>query len=62
MQFDAIVVGARVAGCATAFALAQRGWHVALVERKHRPLGGTLSLPITSHEHLHVSATWACCQ
>ncbi len=47
MQFDTIVVGARVAGCATAFALAQRGWRVALVERKHRPLGGTLSLPIT---------------
>src|ERR1019366_9290860 len=47
MQFDAIVVGARVAGCATAFALAQRGWRVALVERKPRPLGGTLSLPIT---------------
>lgn len=46
-RYDAVIVGARVAGAATAFALAQRGWRVALVERKRRPLGGTLSLPIT---------------
>lgn len=45
--FDAIVVGARVAGSATAHALAGLGWRVALVERKARPLGPTLSLPIT---------------
>ena len=47
MNVDAIVVGARVAGCATAFALATRGWRVALIERKGRPLGTTVSLPIT---------------
>ena len=45
--YDAIVVGARVAGSATAHALAGMGWRVALVERKARPLGSTLSLPIT---------------
>lgn len=45
--YDAIVVGARVAGSATAHALAGMGWRVALVERKARPLGPTLSLPLT---------------
>lgn len=45
--YDAIVVGARVAGSATAHLLAGMGWRVALVERKARPLGQTLSLPIT---------------
>lgn len=45
--YDAIIVGARVAGSATAHALAGMGWRVALVERKARPLGPTLSLPIT---------------
>lgn len=49
-KFDAIVVGARVAGCATAFALARKGWRVALLERKARPLGATLSLP-TFHKY-----------
>lgn len=46
-SFDAIVVGARVAGVATAYNLARLNWRVALVERKTRPLGRTLSLPIT---------------
>lgn len=46
-QFDAIVVGARVAGAATAFQLARRGWRVALVEKQVLPLGPVLSLPVT---------------
>lgn len=46
-QFDAIVVGARIAGSAIAYQLAQRGWNIALVERSQRPLGPTLSVPIT---------------
>lgn len=45
-QFDAIVVGARIAGSAISFQLAKRGWRVALVERSRRPLGSTLSVPI----------------
>lgn len=45
-SFDAIVVGARIAGCATAYQLALRGWRVALVERHPLPLGPTLSLPL----------------
>lgn len=45
-SFDAIVVGARIAGCATAYQLAHRGWRVALVERHPLPLGPTLSLPL----------------
>lgn len=45
-SFDAIVVGARIAGCATAYQLARRGWRVALVERHRLPLGPTLSLPL----------------
>ncbi|HEV8192439.1 MAG TPA: FAD-dependent oxidoreductase, partial [Ktedonobacterales bacterium] len=44
--YGAVVVGARIAGCATALQLARRGWRVALVERKHRPLPTTLSVPI----------------
>lgn len=47
-QFDAVVVGARIAGSAIAYQLAKRGWKVALVERSKRPLGGTLSVPITA--------------
>ena len=46
-EFDAIVVGARIAGCAMAHQLALRGWRVALVERKSPPLGMALSVPIT---------------
>ncbi len=44
--YDAVVVGARISGCAVALQLARRGWRVALVERKHRPLPTTLSVPI----------------
>ena len=44
-QYDVVVVGAGPAGCATAIACAQRGMHVALLERdsfpRHRP-GETL--------------------
>src|SRR5579871_4168899 len=47
-RFDAVVVGARIAGSAVAYQLAKRGWNVALVERRKRPLGGTLSVPITA--------------
>jgi hypothetical protein len=47
-QFDAVVVGARIAGSAIAYQLAKRGWKVALVERSNRPPGGTLSVPITA--------------
>lgn len=46
-QFDAIVVGARIAGSALSYQLAKRGWRVALVERSTRPLGATLSVPIS---------------
>jgi 2-polyprenyl-6-methoxyphenol hydroxylase-like FAD-dependent oxidoreductase len=35
-RFDAIVVGARVAGAATAMMLARRGWRVLVVERAER--------------------------
>jgi 2-polyprenyl-6-methoxyphenol hydroxylase-like FAD-dependent oxidoreductase len=45
-RYDAVVVGARIAGCAAAYQLASRGWHVALVERARRPLPNTLSLPV----------------
>jgi flavin-dependent dehydrogenase len=31
-RFDAIVVGARIAGCVTAAALAQLGWSILLIE------------------------------
>lgn len=44
--FDAIVVGARVAGCSLGYQLAQQGWRVALVEQHPVPLGPVLSLPI----------------
>lgn len=46
-QFDAIVVGARIAGSAVAYQLGLRGWKVALLERARRPLGATLSVPIS---------------
>ena len=46
-QFDVIVVGARIAGSAIAYQLALRGWKVALLERARRPLGATLSVPIS---------------
>ena len=46
-QFDAIVVGARIAGSAIAYQLGLRGWNVALIERGRRPLGATLSVPIS---------------
>src|SRR5438094_5081444 len=39
MSYDAIVIGTGQAGDPLCFALADRGWKVALVERKH--LGGT---------------------
>ncbi len=46
-QFDAVVVGARIAGSAIAYQLALRGWKVALIERSKQPLGATLSVPIS---------------
>ena len=46
-DFDAIVVCAHINDCAIASVLARQGWHVALVECKVPPLGGTLSLSIT---------------
>jgi len=45
-SYDAVVVGARIAGTALAYQLASRGWRVALVERARRPLPNTLSVPI----------------
>lgn len=45
--YDVVIVGARIAGCALAYQLAARGWRVALVERKPRPLGLTLSVPVS---------------
>lgn len=44
-EYDAIVVGARIAGAATAYQLARRGWRVALLDKADRPLGPTLSVP-----------------
>jgi 2-polyprenyl-6-methoxyphenol hydroxylase-like FAD-dependent oxidoreductase len=46
-QYDVIVVGARIAGSAVAYQLGLRGWKVALLERARRPLGATLSVPIS---------------
>ncbi len=46
LEFDAVVVGARIAGSAISYQLAKRGWKVALIERSKRPLGSTLSVPI----------------
>lgn len=39
MRFDAIIIGSGQAGAPLSYALADRGWTVALVEREH--LGGT---------------------
>src|SRR5881227_3119007 len=39
MRYDAVIVGAGQAGGPLAYALADRGWKVALVEQEH--LGGT---------------------
>jgi menaquinone-9 beta-reductase len=36
-DYDAVIVGASLAGCATAIALGQRGAHVALVEKRPDP-------------------------
>src|SRR4051812_10313696 len=38
-RFDVIVVGARVAGAATAMLLARRGWRVLVLERARRGSG-----------------------
>lgn len=45
-QFDAIIVGARIAGSALAYQLARRGWRVALVEQQPAELGPALSVPV----------------
>src|SRR6266852_6115156 len=39
MKFDAIVIGSGQAGNPLSYALVERGWHVALIEKAH--LGGT---------------------
>ncbi len=46
-EFDAVIIGAGVAGSATAYALAKRGWEVALVDKdkfpRHKACGEFLS-------------------
>ncbi|WP_372633171.1 NAD(P)/FAD-dependent oxidoreductase [Cohnella sp.] len=46
-EFDAVVIGAGIAGSATAYALAKRGWDVALVDKdkfpRHKACGEFLS-------------------
>ena len=39
MRFDAIIIGSGQGGSPLAYALADRGWSVALIEKAH--LGGT---------------------
>ncbi|WP_448576930.1 NAD(P)/FAD-dependent oxidoreductase [Thermomicrobium sp.] len=51
-RFDAIIVGARIAGCVTAAALAQRGWSILLVERAQFPRP-TLSTHLFFSDTLH---------
>lgn len=41
-----IVVGAGLAGCCSALALARRGWHVTLLERGSAPADGASGLPV----------------
>jgi tRNA 5-methylaminomethyl-2-thiouridine biosynthesis bifunctional protein len=42
---EAIVIGAGLAGCASALALARRGWHVALLEQGAHAASGASALP-----------------
>jgi tRNA 5-methylaminomethyl-2-thiouridine biosynthesis bifunctional protein len=42
---SAIVIGAGLAGCATALALAQRGWTVTILDRSQGPAHGASALP-----------------
>jgi len=42
---QALIVGAGLAGCATALALVRRGWQVRLLERSDGPAGGASGLP-----------------
>jgi flavin-dependent dehydrogenase len=51
-RFDAIVVGARIAGCVTAAALAQLGWSILLIERARFPRP-TLSTHLFFSDTLH---------
>ncbi len=41
----ALIVGAGLAGCATAYALAKRGWQVTLIEREAEPASAASALP-----------------
>lgn len=50
----AIVVGAGLAGCAVAQALARRGWQVTLVDEADAPVRGGSSQPAVA-DHLHLS-------
>lgn len=51
---EAIVVGAGLAGAATAAGLARRGWRVTVLERGERAGGGGSSQPLLA-EHPHLS-------
>ena len=51
---SAVIVGAGLAGCATAAALAARGWRVTLLERRARPASEGSAQPALA-DHLHVS-------
>lgn len=51
---EAIVVGGGLAGCASAAALARRGWQVTLLERQRALASGGSGQPVVA-DHLHVS-------
>ena len=51
---QALIIGAGLAGVATAAALAERGWQVALLEQAAHPMAGGSSQPAVA-EHLHLS-------
>jgi tRNA 5-methylaminomethyl-2-thiouridine biosynthesis bifunctional protein len=46
MAKRALVIGAGLAGCATAYALVQRGWHVTLLDQASAPAQGASALPV----------------
>ena len=43
---NAIVIGGGIAGCSSAYALAQRGWHVTLIEQAATLAAGASGNPL----------------
>ena len=56
-QYDAIIIGARVAGAATALLLARAGARVLLVDRAHE-IGDTLSTHALMRSAVHLLWQW----